>query len=215
MFFSIPKLLSIFIDYKYMIRKQYYFLSMFTVSAVLALLVSLHTKEFLLIFLTYTALFFIVGVSITVFPFVYYNHFSEMRILSKIHKSLPDQIVNIIDARARFNVSVKDQKFDVIPGLMYEKYIDAKAVFVGNYIEFYQYSHPYVLSYIPFLKIDLRDIREIGQGRNRYSIMEPDLPSLVKCNYFDIYTDTKVYRMIVLHVSTGSFIGTIVKFLNS
>ncbi len=215
MFFSIPKLLSIFIDYKYMIRKQYYFLSMFTVSAVLALLVSLHTKEFLLIFLTYTALFFIVGVSITVFPFVYYNHFSEMRILSKIPKSLPDQIVNIIDARARFNVSVKDQKFDVIPGLMYEKYIDAKAVFVGNYIEFYQYSHPYVLSYIPFLKIDLRDIREIGQGRNRYSIMEPDLPSLVKCNYFDIYTDTKVYRMIVLHVSTGSFIGTIVKFLNS
>ena len=198
-----------------MIRKQYYFLSMFTVSAVLALLVSLHTKEFLLIFLTYTALFFIVGVSITVFPFVYYNHFSEMRILSKIPKSLPDQIVNIIDARARFNVSVKDQKFDVIPGLMYEKYIDAKAVFVGNYIEFYQYSHPYVLSYIPFLKIDLRDIREIGQGRNRYSIMEPDLPSLVKCNYFDIYTDTKVYRMIVLHVSTGSFIGTIVKFLNS
>jgi len=215
MFFSIPKLLSIFIYYKYMIRKQYYFLSMFTVSAVLALLVSLHTKEFLLIFLTYTALFFIVGVSITVFPFVYYNHFSEMRILSKIPKSLPDQIVNIIDARARFNVSVKDQKFDVIPGLMYEKYIDAKAVFVGNYIEFYQYSHPYVLSYIPFLKIDLRDIREIGQGRNRYSIMKPDLPSLVKCNYFDIYTDTKVYRMIVLHVSTGSFIGTIVKFLNS
>ncbi len=215
MSFSIPKLLSIFTYYKYMIRKMYYFLSVFIASAVLALLVSLHTKEFFLIFLTYTALFFIVGVSITVFPFVYYNHFSELRILSKIPKYLPDQIVNISDATARFNVSVKDQKFDVISGLIHEKYIDAKAVFVGNYIEFYQYSHPYVLSYIPFLKIDLREIQEISQGRNRYSIMEPDIPSLVKCNYFDIHTDTKAYRMIVLHVSTGRFIETIVKFLNS
>ena len=54
--------------------------------------------------------------------FFSYNYF-DIHTDTKVYR-----IVNISDATARFNVSVKDQKFDVISGLIHEKYIDAKAV---------------------------------------------------------------------------------------
>jgi hypothetical protein len=193
-----------------MIRNRYYFLSVFIVSIILALLVSLGSVNFMLTFLIFTAIFFIIVVSITVFPFVYYNHFSELRVLGRIPKYSPEQIVNIMDADAKFNMSVRDDNFQVVPGLIHEKYIDAKAVFLGNYLEFYQYASPYVLSYIPFLKINSRMITELSQGKHRYSSEDPDLISRIKCNFFEIMTEGRTYRLIVLHESTDKFISALI-----
>ncbi len=192
-----------------MIRNRYYFLSVLIGSLVLALVVSLDSKDFLPVFLLYSAIFFILGISITVFPYVYYNHFSELRVLGKIQKYLPGEIINIMDATATFSVSIKDNHFDIIPGLGHEKYIDAKVAFVGHFMEFYQYIHPYVLSYTPFLKINSMSITEIRQGKKKYPIGSAELPSLVKCNYFEILADTGTYRLIVLQVSTDKFIDAI------
>lgn len=192
-----------------MIRKLYYFLSVFAGSIILALIVSLSSRNFIAVFLLYAAIFFILGVSFTVFPYVYYNHFSELRVLSKIPKYPPGQIINIMDATATYNVSIKNTNFDIIRGLENEKYIDAKVAFVGHFMEFYQYSHPYVLSYIPFLKISSLNITGIKQGKKSYSVINPELPSLVKCNYFEILTNSGTYRIIVLQISTDRFIDAI------
>jgi len=193
------------------LKKRDYFSGVFIGSIILALFVSLNSKNFLLVFLFYIAIFFILGVSITVFPFVYYNHFAEARVLSKIPKYTPGQIVNIMDATATFNISIRNEHFDIIAGLEHEKYIDSKVAFVGHYIEFYQYSHPYVLSYEPFLKINTRSILELVQGKRRYSITTPELPAMIKCNFFEIITDEGIYRLIVLQTSTDRFIDAILK----
>jgi energy-coupling factor transporter transmembrane protein EcfT len=193
------------------IRNRVYFSGVFIGSVILALFVSLNSKSFLLAFLFYIAIFFILGVSITVFPFVYYNHFAELRVLNKIPKYTPGQIVNIADADTTFNVSVRDEHFDIVAGLEHEKYIDSKVAFVENYIEFYQYSYPYVLSYTPYLRINTKSIIEITQRKKRYSITTPDLPSMIKCNFFEIITDENIYRLIVLQTTTDRFIDAILK----
>ena len=192
-----------------MIRRRYYFISMFLLSIILALLISLNSKDFLFIFLFYTLLFFIIIISITVFPYVYYNHLSEIRILNKIPKYSPQGIINILDARAKFYVSIHDEGFETIAGLIQEQYIEAIAVFYGHYMEFYQYASPYVLSYLPFLKIDVAVVVAIAQGKKVYPINTPDLHLLIKCNYFDIITNIKSYRLIVEQESTDRFISAL------
>jgi hypothetical protein len=193
-----------------MISNRFYFTSVFIASAILALITSLDAKDFLFSFLIYLALFFIIGVSITVFPFIYYNHFSELRILSKIPKYLPDQVINIRDANKRFYVSIQDKNFDVVPGILHGKYIDARVAFVDNYIEFYQYSSPYVLSYTPFLKINAKYINKIVQGKKAYSIDDSSIATMIKCNYFEIYENNETYKLIVLQQSTDKFINAII-----
>ncbi|WP_337860520.1 hypothetical protein [Ferroplasma sp.] len=193
-----------------MIRVQTYFISVFIASSLLALILAMNSNNFLFLFMFYVAIIFMLGISITVFPFVYYNHFSELRILGKIPKYTPDQIINIKDADRKFNVSILDKNFEVVPGLIHEKYIDAKSVFIGHYIEFYQYASPYVLSYFPFLRIDSKSIIKLGQKKNIYSIENTDIGSLIKCNYFEIYTSDNVYKLIVLEESTDRFIRSII-----
>ncbi len=198
-----------------MIRRRYYFLSVFLFSAFLSIIVSLKSASFLLTFLIYTAIFFILGISLTVFPFVYYNHFSEMKILNRIPKYSPDQVINIMDSKEKFNVAIHDDGFDTIPGLIVEKYIEAKVVFLGHYLEFYQYASPWVLSYSPFLKINLKYILGISQGRRSYAIDTPGLPSIIKCNYFSIMTEGHAYRMIVEQRSTDEFIAAMLSGRNA
>jgi hypothetical protein len=190
-----------------MIRRRYYFLSVLLFSISLSIIVSLKSRNFPFTFLFYTAIFFVIVVSLTVFPFVYYNHFSEVKILNKIPKYSPDQIINIMDSRQRFNVAIHDEGFDTVPGLIVEKYVGAKAVFLGHFLEFYQYASPWVLSYVPFLKIDLKYVAGISQGRNKYAMDDPRLPGAIKCNYFSIITEGHAYRMIVEQQSTDKFIA--------
>ncbi len=192
-----------------MIKRWHYFLSAFIISIIISLLMSFRSRNFTLDFLFYTAVVFIIVVSITIFPYTYYNHLSELRILNTIQKYPPESIVNIFDARARFNVSIHDEDFEIIPGLTQEEYVDAKAVFLGHYLEFYQYSSPWVLSYFPFLKIDLTYVTDISQGKHKYPITTPDLPLLIKCNYFQLITRIQSYKMIVQQESTDKFICAI------
>ncbi len=198
-----------------MIRRRYYFLSMLIFSIVLSIIVSLKSVDFLLTFMIYTAIFFILGISLTVFPFVYYNHFSEMKILNKIPKYSPNQVINIMDSREKFNVAIHDQGFDTIPGLIVEQYIEAKAVFLGHYLEFYQYASPWVLSYLPFLKIDLTYVLGVSQGKRSYTLDTPGLPSIIKSNYFSIITEGHAYRLIVEQRSTDEFIDAMLSGRNA
>ena len=112
-------------------------------------------------------------------------------------------------------MAIHDQGFDTIPGLIVEQYIEAKAVFLGHYLEFYQYASPWVLSYLPFLKIDLKYVLEVSQGKRSYALDTPGLPSIIKSNYFSIITEGNAYRMIVEQRSTDEFIDAMLSGRNA
>jgi hypothetical protein len=192
-----------------MIRRRYYFLSVLIFSITLSIIISSKSPDFGTAFLFYTGIFFILTVSLSVFPYVYYNHLSELSVLNRVPKYLPGDIINIADSKAKFTVSIMNNNFNVVSELIQERYIEAKAVFLGHYLEFYQYSSPWVISYLPFLKIDLNSIVAISQGRRTYEISLPDLPSLIKCNYFNIKTETESYKIIVEQETTEKFVSTI------
>ncbi len=188
-----------------MISRFYYFISVTIFSLITGFLIS----NTLIYFFISTVIIFIVTVSITIFPYIYYNHLIELRIISKIQKYSPNEIVNIMDARFKFKALVQNRNYNIVKNLVINGYFDSEIAIINSRLDFYQYNYPYVFSYLPFLQIDISKIREVKQRKNIFYLNSPDIINYIKNNFFTLITESGEYKIMIEEDSVDNFIKSL------
>ncbi|MEM0139601.1 MAG: hypothetical protein QXZ44_03200 [Ferroplasma sp.] len=193
-----------------MISRFYYFLSSAIFSILMGIILSLAYHNFFTYFLIYTMIMFIITVSITIFPYLYFNHLMELRIINKIQKYKVNEVINIFDAKYKFNAIMQNHKFNIIKELVLDNYFEAKVIIINSRVEFYQYSFPYVFSYTPFLTINISSIVDIKQKKYTYNLYDFNNIKNLKDDNFYLVTDSESYKMIIEEVPVDKFIQALV-----
>lgn len=188
-----------------MIKNKYYFISCFMLSLILSCFISYKHTNFISYYTFYTFVLFIIIVSITIFPFIYYNHLSEKFFIKKLKKY---SINDINGLNNNYNAIIKNNNYNVIKKIIENKNIESKIVINGNNIYFYQAFENYILSDIPFITIKIDNIMEIIQKNIKINLNIREKIDF-KCNFFIINTFNNEYKLLIQNGKVDNFIDTL------
>ena len=161
-------------------------------------------------YMFYTIVLFIVIVSITIFPFTYYNHLSEKFFIKKLKKYSLNDINGINN---NFNAIVKNDNYNIIKKIIENKNIEAKIVIDNYYLYFYQLFETYILSDMPFLTIRIDNIMEITQKNTKITLNIHENIDL-KCNFFIIRTYNNECKVFIQNCNENNFIENLYENYN-
>ncbi len=191
-----------------MIKNKYYFISCFILSLIVSYFISYKYINFIFYYIFYTFVLFIIIVSITIFPFVYYNHLSEKFFIKKLKKYSINDINDINGLNNNFNAIVKNNNYNVIKKIIENKNIESKIVINDNNIYFYQIFENYILSDIPFITIKIDNIMEITQKNIKINLNIYEKIDF-KCNFFIINTFNSKYKLLIQNGKVDNFIDVL------